>query len=57
MNLSLFSSQSPKAWQISSSSLPGTSPGNPKIQALSILTSYWLLGLLFTNQNQLGTGS
>jgi hypothetical protein len=45
------------AWWLSFFFLLGPSPGNPKIPPLSFLPSSWLLASLFTNQDQLGTGS
>lgn len=49
--VSVLSPHSPKAWPLSSFFfLQVPSPGNPKIEFLSVLLSYWLLVSLFTNQ-------
>lgn len=49
--VSVLSPHSPKAWPLSSFFfLQVPSPGNPKIEFLSVLLSYWLLVSLFTNR-------
>jgi hypothetical protein len=45
------------AWQLPPSSSFGPSPGNPKSPTSMSLPSHWPPATLFTNQNQMGTGT